>query len=504
MNALLARVPHSASRYTDGTLETVPLAAIRPGDRLLVPQGEVVPVDGDVAEGRAVLDQSAISGESVPVTRQSGEPVQSGSVNVAAAFDLLATRTADESTYAAIVRLVETATRSKAPATRMADRFAVGFTLVTAVLALIAWWAAGDPVRAVAVLVVATPCPLILAVPVAIVAGISQAAGRGVLVKGGAALESLGRVRTLVIDKTGTLTEGAASLLQVRPAPGFQPDEVLRLAGSLDQASRHAVARSLAAAAVKHGLTLTPPAGTVESPGEGLEGQVGAYRVRVGGVAYVAGALSLPDSALNADDTPPGALTVAVAVDGRFAGLILMRDGLREGIPAIMAALRKLGIGRVVLATGDRRDVAMAVTEGLGFDDVTSDLAPTDKIAVVRREQSGGPVMMVGDGVNDAPALVEADIGVAMGAKGAAASAEAADIVLLRDSLEGLVDGLRIARRTRSIALQSVVVGLSLSLAGMIAAAAGYLPAVQGALLQEAIDVAVILNALRALRPGPA
>jgi cation transport ATPase len=485
MNALLARVPHHAVRYRDGTLETVPVAAVVPGDRLLVRQGDVLPVDGRIDGGAALLDQAAVTGESVPVTLRAGQPVLSGSANVGSAFDLIATETAAGSTYAGIVRLVEQATRSKAPITRLADRYALWFTAVTIVVAFSAWWFSGDPVRAV---------------PVAIVAGISRAAAIGVLVKGGGALESLARISTLVIDKTGTLTHGTAVLAEVRTFNGYGGDEVLGLAASLDQASQHAVARAIVGAAGARGLALQLPEAARETPGEGVEGRVGTHRVRVGGRAFVLAGLPGGEAGQDLGPLAGGTLTVAVAIDGRLAGLLLMRDGLREGIADLFGRLRGLGIRRIVLATGDRGDVALAVTAGLGLDAVSADLVPEDKIALVRSERASGRVMMVGDGVNDAPALVEADIGVAMGAKGAAASAEAADVVLLRDSLDGLADALAISRRTLSIALQSVVAGLGLSILGMFAAAAGWLPPVQGALLQEVIDVAVILNALRALR----
>ncbi|MEX6508424.1 heavy metal translocating P-type ATPase [Jiella sp. M17.18] len=501
MNALLDRAPRTALRYGGSGLETVAVGEIAVGDRLLVRLGDVLPVDGCIS-GTALVDEAALTGESVPITRRDGEAAMSGSTNVGGAFDLLATETAARSTYAGIIRLVEEATRAQAPMTRLADRFALGFMLATLVLAGLAWWLSGDPVRAVAVLVVATPCPLILAVPVAIVAGISRAARVGVLVKGGAALETLGRVATLVIDKTGTLTEGSAAVSEIVPAAGFDADEVLRLAASLDQVSQHAVAKAVVAAATARGLRLDLPAEAREQAGEGVDGRVAGRRVRVGGKAYVASALPAGEGGDLRAAVRPGALVVAVAVDDRFAGLILMRDGLRPGVDAMLARLRGQGISRIVLATGDRDDVARAVTASLRLDAVAAGLAPGDKLALVQREKAAGVVMMVGDGVNDAPALVEADLGVAMGARGAAASAEAADVILLRDSLDGLGEAVAIARRSRRIALQSVGAGIGLSALGMVAAAAGFLPPVEGALVQEAIDVAVILNALRALGSG--
>lgn len=500
MTALLARAPRTAVRHRGADLETVDIDAIRPGDRLMIRRGDVLPVDGTIEGGHAVLDLSAVTGESLPLRVEAGGAVMSGTASIGEVFTLLATRPAAESTYAGIVELVRGAIDARPPMARLADRYALGFLAATLVLAGAAWLLSGDPVRAVAVLVVATPCPLILAVPVAIVAGLSRAAGRGVLVKGGGALEALARVRALVIDKTGTLTHGEAELAAIAAETGFTEDAVLRLAASLDQASPHVVARALVNAAAARGLALATPEEAVEAPGEGVEGLVEGRRVRVGGRAYVTA--SLPAGAATGASQPAhgAGVVIAVAVDGRLAGTIHLADRVRDGTPALLARLRGLGLRRLVLATGDRADIAEAVAGGLGFDEIHAGLTPEGKIAVITAARAAGPVLMVGDGVNDAPALAAADVGIAMGVRGAAASAEAADAVLLADSLDGLADGIAIAQRSRSIAVQSVVAGIGLSLAGMVAAAAGYLPPLHGALLQEAIDVAVILNALRALR----
>ena len=501
MTALLSRVPRSALRHRAGRLEEVALDQLVPGDRLLIRQGDVVPVDGAVADGLAVLDQSALTGEAMPVQLKSGEAVLSGSTNVGDAFDLVASRLAAESTYAGVVRLVEAAQRSRAPMARMADRYAILFLGVTVVMAAAAWWLTGDSVRAVAVLVVATPCPLILAVPVAIVAGLSRAAKLGILIKGGKAIETLARVRALVIDKTGTLTIGQAKIVSIRPAEGVTPDEVLRLAASLDQASKHIVAQTIVAEAHAKGLTLAVPTDVAETPGEGVLGRVDGRVVAVGGPRFVGAHISGGGPSTLSHDRKPGALLVAVAADGKLLGELILADELRAGTEQLLLALRKLGIERIVLATGDRHEVAKFFSAGLSIDLVRSELTPDQKILVVLSERKNGPVMMIGDGVNDAPALAAADLGVAMGAKGAAASAEAADVVLLVDHLDRVLPAIGIARRSRRIALQSVIAGMGLSIAAMIAAAFGYIEPVEGALLQELIDVAVILNALRALRP---
>jgi heavy metal translocating P-type ATPase len=500
MTALLARVPRTTMRHRDGQLEEIGLEVIKPGDRLLMRPGDVVPVDGTVALGTAVLDQSALTGEAIPVQRKVTESVLSGSTNVGEAFDLVALRRAAESTYAGIVRLVEAAQRSKAPMSRLADRFAMVFLGVTVAMAGGAWLWTGDPIRAVAVLVVATPCPLILAVPVAIVSGLSRAAKHGILIKGGKALEMLARIRALVIDKTGTLTDGRASVVSVHAMPGFSVDEIIRIGASLDQMSQHIIAQTIVAEAQARKLRLVLPTGTLETAGEGVEGNVEGRPAVVGGVAFVASRIADGSGAKLDRSKTPGAVRVAVAIDGELAGEIVLADELRAGTEALLGDLRKLGIERIVLATGDRRAVADAITAGLSIDAVRSELTPDQKVMVVLSERKNGPVMMVGDGVNDAPALAAADIGLAMGARGAAASAEAADVVLLVDQLDRVLPAIRIARRARFIALESVYVGIGLSITGMVAAALGYLTPVQGALLQEVIDVAVILNALRVLR----
>jgi len=498
MTALLARVPRTALRHRDGQLEEIGLDLIAPGDRLLVRQGDIVPVDGTVAAGVAVLDRSALTGESLPVRHRIDEPVMSGATNVGEAFDLATTRRAAESTYAGIVRLIAAAQRSRAPMSRLADRYAMVFLAVTLALAGAAWFLTDDPIRAVAVLVVATPCPLILAVPVAIVSGVSRAARQGILVKGGKALEMLARIRALVIDKTGTLTQGQAKIAVINTAPGFREDDVLRLAASVDQASKHIIAQTIVEEARRRGMTLAIPADVVETPGDGIEGKAEGHQVVVGGLRFVSRRTGEEFRAL-AGARSPGTVAVAVAVDGRCAGVMILADELRVGAQALLQGIRDAGVERIVLATGDRESVAAAVATGLPVDAVRAELTPDQKILVVLSERKNGPVLMVGDGVNDAPALAAADVGLAMGAKGAAASAEVADVVLLVDQLDRVLPALRIAQRSRAIALQSVYAGIGASIIGMIAAALGYITPVQGALLQEVIDVAVILNALRAL-----
>jgi heavy metal translocating P-type ATPase len=499
MTALLSRVPRSARRHRDGALEEITLDAIRPGDRLLVSSGEVVPTDGRLESDVAVLDQSALTGEAMPTRYEAGADLMSGGINVDNAFDYVASRAAADSTYAGIVRLVERAQQSKAPMSRIADRFAVAFLAVTVIIAATAWFLAGDPVRAVAVLVVATPCPLILAVPVALVAGLSRAAANGILVKGGETLENLAQVRCLVVDKTGTITDGRATIVEIHACQSYSENDILRMAASLDQISKHVVARTIVDEALKRKLVLEIPSGSTEKPGEGVEGFVAGRHVVVGGRRFVRGKLSEGDVA-TWSVTKPGAVMVTVAIDGALAGEIVLTDRLRPGTKSLLQRLKRLGVSRIVLATGDRRDVARSIAADLPIDSVRAELAPDQKVLVVLSERKYGSVMMVGDGVNDAPALAAADVGVAMGIRGSAASAEAADVVLLVDQFDRIELAITIGRRSKTIALQSVYAGIGLSIAGMIAASFGLLPPVQGALLQEVIDVAVVLNALRALR----
>jgi len=504
LSGLLARVPRTARRYRDGSLEEVPLDQVEPGDIVVVAHGDLVPADGTVASGRAVLDESALTGEPVPVEHPAGDQVRSGVVNAGGPFDVAVTARAEESTYAGIVRLVGEAERSQAPFVRLADRYALWFLLV-ALAAAGATWAVAGAARAVAVLVVATPCPLILAAPVALVSGMSVSARRGVVVKGGGVLEKLARCTTLLMDKTGTLTSGHPAVSAVVPAGRWRADDMLRLAASLDQVSGHVLAGAVVSAARDRGCGLDMPQRAEEVPGQGIRGMVAGHQVAVGKAAWcrIGGEAGSPRWAKTARRRArlDGALTVFVAVDGEPAGVLILDDPVRPDAARTIRALRAGGFGRVVMVTGDRAEVADTVGAIIGVDSVLAERTPDEKLDAVRAEVRRGPVCMVGDGINDAPALALADVGVAMGARGATASSQAADAVLTVDRIDRLGEVVSVARRTRRIALQSVLAGMAMSLAAMGAAAAGLLPAVWGAMLQEGIDVAVILNALRALRP---
>ncbi len=506
MTALINRAPRTAQRMDGGSVETVPLDAVAAGDRLLVRAGDVVPVDGLIDSASVVLDESALTGESVPVTRRQHETVCSGVVNAGPPFEMRASTTAADSTYAGIVRLVASAQASRAPAARMADRYAAWFVPLSLALAGIAWAASGDPVRALAVLVVATPCPLILAVPVAIVSAMSSCARRGILMKNAGALEHLARAKTLILDKTGTLTTGQSELVSVRSEAGNTPEQLLTLAASLDQYSGHVIGQAIVGAARRRGLAPLPASDVQEQGGAGMSGVVQGQRVLVGALDYVLDGLSgtpaWPENFLRGV-AEEGGSAVFVAVDGALAGALHLADPLRVEAPRALRRLRRDGLERVVMLTGDHHQIAEAVGTALDVDDVFAEQTPANKLTVVTAEQQRQITAMVGDGINDAPALAAADVGIAMGARGATASAESADVVLLVDRLDRLADARHMAGHGLRIAGQSVAVGMGLSLVAMVAAALGWLTPVQGAVLQELIDVAVILNALRALALKP-
>ncbi len=473
-------------------------------DLLVVKPGEVVPVDGILTSESAVLDESALTGESKPVRLESGAPVRSGGTNAGAPLELRVTARAAESTYAGIIRLVRAAEASKVPFVRLADRYALGFLILTLALAAFAWLQEGSLVRALAVLVVATPCPLILAAPAAIIAGVSCAAKHGIIVKGGGPLETLGRATVLLLDKTGTVTSARPQIAAVETFGAFSSDEIVRYAASLEQVSIHPYAPAILAEARSRSVDLVFPVDVHEQMGTGIAGTVEGRRVAVGQRGFVAPDVTSTGAlrSIELRTAVEGSASVYVSVDGALAGVLLLQDPIRPQAPRALRSLRAAGIRHIYMVTGDHPDVAELVGDALGVDRVFAERAPQEKVEVIRLVCSEGISVMVGDGVNDAPALALADVGVAMGAHGATAASEAADVVLTSDRLEGLLVATLIARRTRRIALESVLAGMGLSMLAMAFAAAGYIPPVAGALLQEGIDVLVILNALRALGAG--
>jgi heavy metal translocating P-type ATPase len=505
LRSLLEHAPRVAHRYTPSGLEEIDAELVEPGDHLMIRSGEVVPADCLIESGSTSIDESAVTGESLPVSVAPGGMLRSGTLNIGSPIDVAAARSAADSTYAGIVRLVRSAEHERAPFVRLADRYAAIFLPVTLIVAAAAWIASGDQVRALAVLVVATPCPLILATPIAIISGVSRAARRGIVVKGGGAIEALGDADTVLLDKTGTLTRGAPEISRIAPLDGVDPDRLLFYAASLDQASAHVLAESLAAAARGRGLELSVPAETAEEPGQGIEGLVQGRHVVLGRLAWVEGRLAGdldPELRQGLRHRTPGSATITVAIDGEPAGSIELADPLRDDAAEMIAAVRESGLNRLVLVTGDDRRVAERVAVSVGLDDVYAECSPERKLELVRteRERGGGAVVMVGDGVNDAPALALADVGIAMGARGATAASESADAVLTVDRVDRVADAIRIGRRSLRVARQGIIAGMGLSGVAMGFAAFGYLTPVAGALLQEGIDVAVILNALRVLR----
>lgn len=497
LSALLERAPSQAHLRRGTDIVTVPIGQVRRGDRVVVLPGEIVPVDGTLGED-GTFDESALTGEAVPVTRTVPDPVRSGVVNAGAAVDLVATATAAGSTYAGVVELAQQAAASTAPVARLADRIAVWFLPTALLIAALAWAFTGDPDRAVAVLVTATPCPLLLAVPIAVTGGMSRASRSGVVVKGGAALESLGRVTTLVMDKTGTVTEGRPEVVDMVWAPETTREQALAHAAGIEQYSPHVLAGAVLRAAERAGVTPLPAESVTEEPGQGATGRIDGQTVHVG---------KLPPGAVLSDwargAARRGRLDLAsiiwVCRDTEPLAALFVRDRIRTDAARTMRRLRAAGIHHVVLLTGDHVENAVEVAGMLGVDQVHADATPADKIAHVCEARAGGTTAMVGDGINDAPALAAADVGVALGSRGSTAAAQAADAVILDDRIDRLADAVETARRTRRLALQSAAAGTALSLLAMLAAAGGWLVPVAGALVQEGIDLAVILNALRVL-----
>ena len=496
LDALLKRAPQIAHRLDPerGEVTDVPVTSVVVNDLLLVRPSEIVPVDGTLHSNNAAFDESSLTGESLPVERLAGDAVLSGSINGQVAATIVATATAANSQYQQIIALVEEASNSKAPVVRLADRYAVPFTVGALALAGVAWALSGDPVRFAEVLVVATPCPLLLAAPVAFMGGMSRAAHNGIIVKGAGVLEALSRAKTVVFDKTGTLTYGAPAISEVRPEPAFTADELLTLAASAEQYSSHVLAASVIAAARERGLSLQSTDSASEAATMGVEARFGAREVRVGKLSFI------NDRAADATATHlvGGQLAIYIAIDGRFAGSIVASDRVRDNARQTVADLASLGVRDNLILTGDARATAQHVAGEVGIVHVRADCLPRDKVEVVRA-LTGRPVIMVGDGVNDAPVLAAADVGIAMGAKGSTAASETADVVILLDDVSRTVRAVRIGKDTVRIALQSIWLGIVLSIVLMVVAAFGLIPATAGAISQEAVDLLTILNALRAI-----
>ena len=500
LTALLSRSPQIAHVIDDGERSEprdLPVDEVEPGMTLLVRPAEIVPVDGILITAEASFDESSLTGESIPVTRAAGDEVLSGAVNGSAAVRITALRRSADSQYQQIIALVHEAQRSKAPVVRLADRFAIPFTIVSLLIAGVAWALAGDPLRFAQVLVLATPCPLLIAAPVAFLGGLSRTAKEGVIVKGGAVLEQLARVRSVAFDKTGTLTEGRPELVEVRAAEGADADELLQLAASAEQYSSHVLAEGVRRAAAARGLHLLAASHAEEVATNGVTADIGGRTVAVGKPAFIA------ELAPDAVRTPlaAGQLAAYVAVDGRYAGALVLADAARPEAAETIRGLRAHGVERIAILTGDADATAASVAGRLEVAEVHAELLPAQKVALAA-EMSPRPLLMVGDGVNDAPVLAAADVGVAMGARGSTAAGEAADAVVLKDSLRPVLGAVEIGRNTLRVAYTSIWIGIVLSVGLMLVATTGVIPAVAGAFTQELVDLATILYALRALT-GP-
>lgn len=497
LRELEAAAPRFAHRRTAAGTADVAVSELEPGDHILILPGEVLPADGVVLEGQSHVDTAQITGEPVPVSARAGTELVSGYSNLDGPLVLRVSHPPAESQYARIVELVRIAQQEKAPIQRLADRYAVWFTPIVVLVALGAWFASGDPMRVLAVLVVATPCPLILATPVAILGGINQSAKQKIIVRSGAALENLARTRAIAFDKTGTLTTGIPAAHEVLPQPGWTEEELLRTAAAVESGSGHPLARAIIAAAERRALTVTMADQVREAAGSGVRGTVDGRVVAVGSRDFIA-------AVIQDENGPPslnGArLTSFIAIDGVFAGRIQFDDEIRADAVAMVRALRTEGkIKHFSILSGDDAKTVDAAAYQLGISDAHGNLKPEQKIELLRRMQArAGSTMMVGDGTNDAPALAAADVGLAVAPRGGGIATEAADVILLSEDLIRIRDALVISRRTLHIAKQSIWIGLGLSGAGMVAAALGWLPPIAGALVQEGIDVGVILNALRA------
>jgi heavy metal translocating P-type ATPase len=491
LKSLLSRMPRNVHRRNaTGGVDEIPVNAIAIGDVLLVRSGEIVPTDGTLLES-GVLDESALTGEPLPISRSSGDLISSGVVNAGSPFFFEASTSSEASTYAGIIKLVRQAQAKTAPGVGVANQWALRFLPVALTIAGTAWAISGDPKRAVAVLVIATPCPLILAVPIAIVAGLSKAAKSGAVIKGGAILELLAQTETVLLDKTGTLTHGGPAITEINTAPGVSDDQLLQLAASVDQFSPHIVAKALVIEAKHREILLFAVEEISEDAGHHISGVIDGKVIRVGQITG--------EKPTWLHFSHP--LMVGVESDGQLIGVIGLKDPIRPESRAMVSALRAAGVKHIALVTGDRSETAQEVAEEVGISEIYSNISAAGKLDITRKAQmeSRGAVVVVGDGINDAPALAAADVGVAMGARGASAASEAADVVIIEDSIDRLVHAIEIAQRSRRKALQAAGIGMGLAIIGMVFGAFGLLTPSQGAIAQELIDLLAILWALSAL-----
>jgi len=494
LDALAKRMPQIAHRKRGVTLEDVPLDGVSIGDHLTIFPHEICPVDGVVVEGQGVMDESYLTGEPFEISKTPGSKVLSGAINGEAVLVIEAEKRAVDSRYAKIMQVMEQTQQKRPQLRRVGDRLGAWYTPVAVAVATIAWLASGDPLRFLAVVVVATPCPLILAIPVAVIGAISLAARHAIIIKNPAALEQITTCRTLIFDKTGTLTYGKPAVTEILCAPEFTRVELLRLAASLEQFSKHPLARAILRAAHDEDLELADVSEVSENPGEGLRGSIAGRTVLITGRQKVDSRVQLPPAA--------SGLECVVLVEGEYAGLFRFRDAPREDTKPFVHHLKpQHQINRVLLVSGDRESEVRYLAEQVGITHVYAEQTPEQKVQIVESEAKHARTLFLGDGINDAPALIAATVGVAFGPNSDITS-EAADAVILHATL-GRVDTLiHISHRMRTIALESAVGGMIASMVAMVAAAAGFLPPIQGAVLQEVIDLAAVINAARVAIPS--
>lgn len=503
LTALLAGAPTTAHLKLNEKIKDIAASQVERDDILVVKPGELIPVDGLVVHGKTSVNESMLTGESLPVDKQVHMRVIGGTLNLSGLIEMRALSRASDSEYSRLLKLVEQAEQQKAPIVRLADQYSGVFTILTFLLAGAAWLVSGDPIRALAVLVVATPCPLILATPIAIMSGINIAAAHGIVVKNGGALETLSRAKAYIFDKTGTLTYGTPSITQVVGLKHSET-EVIQLAASLDQGSTHILAKSLVTHAEQQGIELNFPTNFHEEIGKGVSGTIGKQVYQFGKLTFIQEQGVMVPRELqsqNESQKAKGLRSVYLAKGKQLIGYIVFSDTLRPGLKKFFASLSSMGAECLVLLTGDKTSVAKALAKKIGLKNVKAECLPEEKSNEVKAVQKNcGVTIMVGDGVNDAPALVAADVGIAMGAHGAAASSESADIVLTVDDVTKVADAVVIAKRTVSVAKQGILLGMGLSLVLMVIASFGFIEPVYGAVYQEMIDILVIFNALRVHR----
>ncbi|NBA62963.1 MULTISPECIES: heavy metal translocating P-type ATPase [Enterococcus] len=484
LQSLLDNTPRTAHKLQGDQQLDVAVDTLEIGDHLVIKPGEIVPADGRVIMGESTFDEASLTGEAKPMSKKVGDELMSGSVNGDSSVKMVVEKRAEDSQYQLIIKLVEESKEKPARFVRLADRYAVPFTLIAYLIGGISWWASGDPVRFAQVLVVASPCPLILAAPVALVAGMSRSSKSGIVVKTGTAVEKLAETKTIAFDKTGTITKGILEVTGVAPVDGFSEVELLRVAASAEQGSAHILARSLVQAVPQ----LLPVTDLKEISGQGITATVDGMQVKVGNARFI----DVPEA--KTDTT-----AIYVSIDGKYAGTIYFSDTIRPEASKTIANLKAQGITDLLMVTGDGRTVAKAIAEEVGLTEVHARCLPQDKLTILTSiPKEKRPVTMVGDGVNDAPALTVADVGIAMGAHGSTAASESADVVILKDDLERVAEAVMISRETMKVAKQSVLIGIFVCVFLMIVASTGVIPALFGAMLQEVVDTVSILSALRA------